>query len=201
MKNNKIDKNFHHNFFKDIANIAINIDINKIEKIVKVLINLRKQSGRLFFIGVGGSAANCSHAVNDFRKLCEIDSLTPLDNTSELTANINDSGWDNSLLNHLKISKIGKKDALFVLTVGGGNLRKNVSVNLIKSINYAKKNKIKVMGICGKEDGYLQRNGDIVINVPNRNSAFVTPYSESFQSVILHSIVSDPILQIKKTKW
>ena len=201
MKNRKKSNNFYQNFFKDIAYTALNIDIRKLEKIVTILIKLRKNSGRLFFIGVGGSAANCSHAVNDFRKLCEIDAITPLDNTSELTANINDNGWDNSLLNHLKISKISKNDALFVLTVGGGNLKKNVSVNLIKSINYAKKNKIKVIGICGKKDGYLQQNGDIVINVPNKNSSFVTPYSESFQSVLLHSIVSDPKLQIKKTKW
>ena len=199
-KNNKI-KNYYQNFFEDIAKISLNVDYKKIENIVILLKKLRKQSGRLFFIGVGGSAANCSHAVNDFRKLCEIDAITPLDNTSELTANINDNGWDNSLLNHLKISKIENKDVLFVLTVGGGNLKKNVSVNLIKSINYAKKNKITVIGICGKEDGHLQRNADIVIVVPNVNSAFVTPYSESFQSVILHSIVSDPKLQVKKTKW
>jgi len=199
-KNNKI-KNYYQNFFEDIAKISLNVDYKKLENIVILLKKLRKQYGRLFFIGVGGSAANCSHAVNDFRKLCEIDAITPLDNTSELTANINDNGWDNSLLNHLKISKIENKDVLFVLTVGGGNLKKNVSVNLIKSINYAKKNKIKVIGICGKEDGHLQRNADIVIVVPNVNSAFVTPYSESFQSVILHSIVSDPKLQVKKTKW
>ena len=109
MKNRKKSNNFYQNFFKDIADTALNIDIRKLEKIVTILIKLRKNSGRLFFIGVGGSAANCSHAVNDFRNLCEIDAITPLDNTSELTANINDNGWDNSLLNHLKISKISEK--------------------------------------------------------------------------------------------
>ena len=145
---------------------------------------------------MGGSAANCSHAVNDFRKLCGIDTLTPLDNVAELTANINDEGWENSILNYLKISKMNKNDILFILSVGG-NFKKNVSVNLIKSIQFANKNKTKVVGICGKESGYLQKKNDVVLIVPNINNSLVTPYSESFQSIILHSLVSDPRLQIK----
>ena len=195
------NKNHLNLFFDQISLISQKIDLPKLEKIVKLILNLRKRSGRLFFVGVGGSAANCSHAVNDFRKLCGIDTLTPLDNVAELTANINDEGWENSILNYLKISKMNKNDILFVLSVGGGNLKKNVSVNLIKSIQFANKNKTKVVGICGKENGYLQKKGDVVLIVPNINNSLVTPYSESFQSIILHSLVSDPRLQIKNTKW
>ncbi len=198
MKKNKKHLNL---FFNEISLIAQKIDFFKLEKMIKLIVNLRKRSGRLFFVGVGGSAANCSHAVNDFRKLCGIDTLTPLDNVAELTANINDEGWENSIINYLKISKINKNDILFILSVGGGNLKKNVSVNLIKSIQFAKKNNIKVLGICGKENGYLQKKGDVVLIVPNINDSLVTPYSESFQSIILHSLVSDPRLQIKNTKW
>ena len=198
MRKNKKNLNL---FFDQISLISQKIDLPKLEKIVKLILNLRKRSGRLFFVGVGGSAANCSHAVNDFRKLCGIDTLTPLDNVAELTANINDEGWENSILNYLKISKMNKNDILFVLSVGGGNLKKNVSVNLIKSIKFANKNKTKVVGICGKENGYLQKKGDVVLIVPNINNSLVTPYSESFQSIILHSLVSDPRLQIKNTKW
>ena len=194
-------KNHLNLFFDQISLISQKIDLSKLEKIAKLILNLRKRSGRLFFVGVGGSAANCSHAVNDFRKLCGIDTLTPLDNVAELTANINDEGWENSILNYLKISKMNKNDILFILSVGGGNFKKNVSVNLIKSIQFANKNKTKVVGICGKENGYLQKKGDVVLIVPNINNSLVTPYSESFQSIILHSLVSDPRLQIKNTKW
>ena len=194
-------KNHLNLFFDQISLISQKIDLSKLEKIAKLILNLRKRSGRLFFVGVGGSAANCSHAVNDFRKLCGIDTLTPLDNVAELTANINDEGWENSILNYLKISKMNKNDILFILSVGGGNFKKNVSVNLIKSIQFANKNKTKVVGICGKESGYLQKKGDVVLIVPNINNSLVTPYSESFQSIILHSLVSDPRLQIKNTKW
>ena len=194
-------KNHLNLFFDQISLISQKIDLSKLEKIAKLILNLRKSSGRLFFVGVGGSAANCSHAVNDFRKLCGIDTLTPLDNVAELTANINDEGWENSILNYLKISKMNKNDILFILSVGGGNFKKNVSVNLIKSIQFANKNKTKVVGICGKENGYLQKKGDLVLIVPNINNSLVTPYSESFQSIILHSLVSDPRLQIKNTKW
>ena len=194
-------KNHLNLFFDQISLISQKIDLSKLEKIAKLILNLRKSSGRLFFVGVGGSAANCSHAVNDFRKLCGIDTLTPLDNVAELTANINDEGWENSILNYLKISKMNKNDILFILSVGGGNFKKNVSVNLIKSIQFANKNKTKVVGICGKENGYLQKKGDLVLIVPNINNSLVTPYSESFQSIILRSLVSDPRLQIKNTKW
>ena len=194
-------KNFLDNYFDDISAISQLIDKSKIEKVVNAIYKLKKKSGRLFFLGVGGSAANASHAVNDFRKLCDVDACSPLDNVSELTARTNDEGWDRVFIDYLKVCKLNKNDAIFILSVGGGSKSKNVSVNIIKALEYAKKNKVISMGIVGIDNGFTAKNADIVIKVPNINSLYITPYSESFQSVILHSIVSHEKLQIKSTKW
>ena len=197
-----MDKNkFIDNYFKEVIQITEKIDKKKILLIIDKISILRKKKGRLFFLGIGGSAANSSHAVNDFRKLCSIEAYTPTDNVSEFSANINDSGWDSSFTNYLKISNINSKDILFVLSVGGGNKSKKVSVNLIKSIEFAKKRNSSVISIVGRSDGFAAKNSDIALQVPLVNKSLITPFSESFQSVILHCIVSSPILQKHKTKW
>ena len=165
------------------------------------LSKLKKRNGRLFFLGVGGSAGNSSHAVNDFRKLCGIESYTPTDNVSELTARINDEGWDSSFVEWLKISKLNKKDSIFIFSVGGGSKEKNISVNLVKAVDYAKLKKIKIFGVIGRKQGYAKKKGDNVIVVPDVDSKMITPFSEAFQAVIWHCLVSHPMIQTKKTKW
>ena len=192
---------FINNYFKGISKISETIDENSILKLVKEIKKLKDRKGRLFFLGVGGSAGNSSHAVNDFRKLCNIESYTPLDNVSELTARINDDGWNTSLSNWLKISKLSNKDAIFVFSVGGGNLKKKVSVNLINASLYAKKRKSKIFGIVGRDDGFIAKNADNVVIIPKINPKLVTPYSESYQAVVWHALVSHPLLQSNKTKW
>jgi len=189
------------NFFQQVESIAKKIDKDAIEKLAKNISNIKKKSGRLFFLGVGGSAGNCSHAVNDFRKLCGVESYAPTDNVSELTARINDEGWDTSFSEWLKISNLKKQDALFIMSVGGGSIKKKVSINLINAIKYAKIKKSKVFGIVGKKNGYARKNADLSVLVPNVNDKLITPHTEAFQAVVWHCLVSHPLLQIKKTKW
>ena len=189
------------NFFDEVKNIANNIDKKDIENLAKEIRVIQKNKGRIFFLGIGGSAANSSHAVNDFRKLCNIESYAPTDNVSELTARINDEGWDTSLSNWLKVSKLNKSDAIFILSVGGGNIKKKVSVNLINAIKYAKKRKSKIFGIVGKKDGYTRINATVSILIPNVNDKLITPHTEAFQAVVWHCLVSHPLLQVHKTKW
>jgi D-sedoheptulose 7-phosphate isomerase len=155
----------------------------------------------LFLIGVGGSAGNCSHAVNDFRKLCGIEAYSPIDNVSELTARTNDEGWDTVFAGWLETSRLGKNDAIFVLSVGGGDVEKNVSTNIVKAIDFAKSRGAKVFGIVGKDTGHAAKVGDVVIVVPQVKPEWVTPLSEAFQAVVWHCLVSHPALQIRKTKW
>lgn len=188
-------------FYRDISNISNLLDYACLAKIVEELFLLRKRKGRLFLIGIGGSAANCSHAVNDFRKICQIDAYTPTDNVSELTARINDEGWKTCFSEWLKISQMNKKDILFVFSVGGGSKSKKVSENIICAIDFAKKKRCKVISTIGKKTGYAYKKSDIVMLVPEVNKKFITPYCESFQSIIWHSIVSHPKLMINKTKW
>ena len=195
-------KNYYSKYFLNlISSITEEIDYKKIEKLTFEILKIKKKNGRIFFLGVGGSAANCSHAVNDFRKICNIEAYTPSDNVAELTARINDEGWETSMSEWLKVSKLSKKDALFVFSVGGGNKKKNVSTNLISAIDYAKKNGSKVFGVVGKKGGYLDRNGNCTILIPEVNKKKVTPLSEAYQAVIWHCLVSHPKLQIKKNKW
>jgi D-sedoheptulose 7-phosphate isomerase len=194
---------FNHlsNFFDCCNRIISEIDINQINTLTQELKKIRSKKGRLFCIGVGGSAANSSHMVNDFRKLCNIEAYSPTDNISELTARINDDGWDKSISEWLKVSNLSKEDALFILSVGGGNLKHKVSVNLINSIKLAKKKYATTFAVVGKKNGFTFKNADYVISIPEVDKKLITPLSESFQSVVWHSIVSNPILQLNKTKW
>ena len=202
MRKNRFNSSKHiEKYFNGIKDIAIKIDKKKIDQLAKSLVLLRNRKGRLFFLGVGGSAGNSSHAVNDFRKLCNIESYTPTDNVSEFSARINDDGWDSSFSNWLKISRLGKNDAIFIFSVGGGNLKKKVSTNLIQAIKYAKKIKSKVFGIVGRDGGFTKQNGNSVIVIPNIDPKLTTPFTEAYQAVIWHCLVSHPLLQKVNTKW
>lgn len=192
---------FYKDFFKDVCKIIEKINIGQIELLTKQIKLIKKNKGRIFFLGVGGSAGNCSHAVNDFRKLCNIECYTPTDNVSELTARINDEGWDTSLKKWLEVSNLKSCDAIFVFSVGGGDKKKKISINLIEATKYAKLKRAKIFGIIGRELGYVKKIGDNVLVIPEVNKKFITPYSESFQSIIWHALVSHPMLQTKRTKW
>lgn len=197
----KKNHKFIKKFFNDIILISNLINKDQIENIIKSLILIRKKKGRIFFIGVGGSAANCSHAVNDFRKLCNIECYSLTDNISEFTARANDEGLKSTFVGWLKVSKLKRNDAIFILSVGGGNLNKKVSLNIVEAIKYAKKNRIKIFSIIGKNNGYAYKFSNEKILIPNVDNKFITPYAESFQSIIWHCIVSHPKLKINKTKW
>ena len=193
--------NFTKNFLKDINYSISNIDIKSITKSIQILHKLKKNKGRLFIIGVGGSAGNASHAVNDFRKLCYIDAYTPVDNISEITAKTNDEGFETIFDTYLELSKFSNKDALMVFSVGGGNLKKKVSVNLIKAIKFAKYKKGKVISIIGRSDGYAYKNSDVKLLIKVNNKKYLTPISETFQVLLWHLFVTHPKLQVNKTKW
>ena len=188
-------------YFKQVGSIVDQIDKQQIEALVAGLVELRKGGGRLFLLGVGGSAGNASHAVNDFRKLCALEAYAPTDNVSELSARINDEGWDGALAAWLKVSRLSSKDALLILSVGGGNLEKGVSVNLIQAIDLAQERKAKVFGIVGRDGGHTKQAGDVVVVIPSVSDKNVTPHSEAFQAVVWHCLVSHPSLQMEPTKW
>ncbi len=188
-------------FFDEVVKIAQSIDAAGVETLAKELAALRQRGGRLFFIGVGGSAANCSHAVNDFRKLCGIEAYTPVDNVSELTARTNDEGWETVFAGWLKTSKANKDDAVFVFSVGGGNLEKNVSANIVAGLKEAKQRGMKIFGVVGRDGGYTKKVGDCVVVVPTVEASRVTPHTEAFQAVVWHCLVSHPELQQIPTKW
>ena len=194
-------KNFADNYFKNFTEVTNNLNKKTLDILVDNLAKVKKNKGRLFFLGVGGSAGNCSHAVNDFRKLCKIESYSPIDNVSELTARINDEGWNNSFKDWLVASNFSKKDALFIMSVGGGNKKLNISTNLIEAILVAKKKKAKIFSIVGRKDGYAYKKSHISILVKVNDKKFLTPISESMQGVIWHFIVTDKRLQSNKTKW
>lgn len=177
------------------------IDVAAIEKMADLLATVKSEGGRIFFLGVGGSAGNCSHAVNDFRKIVEIESYAPTDNVSELTARTNDDGWASVFAGWLKISKLTKKDAVFILSVGGGNLEKNISPNLVEALKYAKSVGAKVAGVVGRDGGYTAQVADACVIVPTVNADNITPHSEAFQAVIWHLLVSHPKLKANQTKW
>ena len=188
-------------YFTEVIEAARTIDLQRIESLATALAALREGGGRLFLLGVGGSAGNCSHAVNDFRKLCGIEAYSPIDNVSELTARTNDEGWDTVFAAWLEISRLNAKDALLIFSVGGGDAERGISVNLIKAIDLAKARGAKVFGIVGKSTGYTAKVGDVVVVVPQVNPDRVTPLSEGFQGVVWHCLVSHPALQVKSTKW
>jgi len=180
--------------------------IDKINKgavgiIISELKEIRKNGGRLFFLGVGGGAANASHAVNDFRKICGFEAYTPIDNVSELSARVNDEGWESVFVNWLKGSRLCNRDAVFVLSVGGGNIEKNISINLVKALKYAKKIGAKIFGIVGRDGGFTAKVADACIVIPTVNSETITPHTESFQAVVWHLIVSHPDMKVTEMKW
>ena len=193
--------NFINNYFESVNNSIENLDIKKIDKFIIMLDKLRSNYGRLFIIGVGGSAGNASHAVNDFRKLCNIDAYTPIDNVSEITAKTNDEGFETIFDSYLKLSKFSQKDMLMIFSVGGGNLKKNVSVNIVKALKYAKKKRGKTVCIVGRSDGYAHKNSDLSILVKVKNKNLVPPIAETFQVMLWHLFVSHPRLQKNRTTW
>ena len=192
---------FIEKYFNLISDVSKTIDYKKINLIIDILKKTKKKNGRLFIIGVGGSAGNASHAVNDFRKLCGIESYAPTDNVSEITARTNDQGFEFIFLEYLKTSNFKKKDTLLIFSVGGGNQKKKFSINIINAIKFAKNKKSKIISIVGKNDGYAFNNSDICLLIDSKNKKLVTPISESFQVIIWHLLVSHPDLQINKTKW
>ena len=177
------------------------LDVVAIEKMVDILAQVKKDGGRIFFLGVGGSAGNCSHAVNDFRKIVGIESYTPTDNVSELTARTNDDGWASIFIEWLKISKLTSKDMLFIFSVGGGNLEKNISPNLVEALKYGKSVGSKAIGVVGRDGGYTAQVSDACVIVPTVNVDNITPHSEAFQAVVWHLLVSHPKLKANQTKW
>ncbi|MEI6300070.1 MAG: SIS domain-containing protein [Betaproteobacteria bacterium] len=188
-------------YFEEAVKIAQSIDITLIEKLATELAGLRERGGRLFLLGVGGSAGNCSHAVNDFRKLCGIEAYAPTDNVSELTARTNDEGWDTVFSGWLKVSRGNRNDAVLVFSVGGGNLERNVSPNIVSGLKEAKQRGMKIFGVVSRDGGYTKQVGDCVVIIPTVEASRVTPHAEAFQAVIWHCLVSHPALQQTATKW
>lgn len=186
---------------KEAAEIIQKMDVSAIEKVADLLATVKADGGRIFFLGVGGSAGNCSHAVNDFRKIVGIESYAPTDNVSELTARTNDEGWASVFVEWLKVSKLQAKDALFIFSVGGGNLEKNISPNLVEAIKLAKSIGAKVTGVVGRDGGYTAQAADACVIVPTVNPETITPHSEAFQAVVWHLLVSHPKLKVNQTKW
>jgi D-sedoheptulose 7-phosphate isomerase len=188
-------------FLAEVAETARRLPPEPIEALCTELASLRERDGRLFIIGVGGSAGNCGHAVNDFRKLCGIEAYAPTDNVSELTARTNDEGWPTVFAEWLKVSRANAKDAVLVFSVGGGNLEKNVSPNIVRAIEESKARGLKVFGIVGRDGGYTKQAGDVVVVIPTVEESRVTPHAEAFQAVVWHCLVSHPKLQKNATKW
>ena len=193
--------NFVANYIRESIQILESIDQQRILEMVEVLADLRQSGGRLFLLGVGGSAANCSHAVNDFRKLAGIEAYAPTDNVSELTARTNDEGWSTVFAAWLKVSHLTKRDVLFVMSVGGGSLEKNISPNLVTALDYGKEVGARIIGIVGRDGGYTARVADACVVIPTVNPANVTPHSEAFQAIVWHLLVSHPALKAAPTKW
>ena len=193
--------NFIKQHLIESQEIIDKIDPKDILAMVSDLKDIKEKQGRIFFLGVGGSAGNCSHAVNDFRKILSLESYCPTDNVSELTARINDDGCDTVFIEWLKISKLSKTAAIFVMSVGGGNLEKNISPNLVKALEYGKTVGCKILGIVGRDGGYTAKVADSFVIIPTVSSASITPHTEAFQAVIWHLIVSHPDLQPSLTKW
>lgn len=188
-------------YLTEMQEIINNIDIDSINRLIDLIIEVRKRHGRVFFLGIGGGAGNASHAVCDFRKLIGVEAYSPVDNVSELTAQINDNGWESALVNWLQESRINKKDLIFVFSVGGGNLTHNISPNLVYALQYAHNLDIAIAGIVGRDGGFTAKVAKACVIVPIVNTNTVTPHTESFQAAIWHLIVSHPQVQITSTKW
>jgi D-sedoheptulose 7-phosphate isomerase len=192
---------FIESYLGESAAILGRLDVPTIQKLVDLLVALRARQGRLFFLGVGGSAGNASHAVNDFRKIVGIEAYAPTDNVSELTARVNDEGWHTVFVRWLEVSRLTSRDMVFVFSVGGGDLERNVSPNLVEALRYAKETGATICGVVGRDGGYTAKVADACLIVPTVNPATVTPHTESFQPVIWHLLVSHPALQASPTKW
>lgn len=188
-------------YLEEVHRVVEGIDVAEIERMVELLSKLRANEGRLFFLGVGGGAGNASHAVNDFRKICGIESYTPTDNISELSARVNDDGWETVFVNWLKGSRLKATDGVFVFSVGGGDAEKNISANLVHALDYAKQVKAKIFGVVGRDGGHTARVADARVIVPTINPETVTPHTESFQAVVWHLIVSHPQMKTNEMKW
>ena len=188
-------------YLEEAQRIAASLDPAAIEKMVRVIETIREQNGRLFFVGVGGGAGNANHAVNDFRKIAGLECYTPTDNVSELTALINDEGWDGVFARWLRTSRLGAKDGVFVFSVGGGNLEKGISVNIVEALKLAREVGAKVLGVVGRDGGYTAQVGDAVIVIPTVNEATITPHTEAFQAVVWHLLVSHPDILRNEMKW
>lgn len=185
----------------EASEILGRFDAEAIERTASLLAETRARGGRLFLLGVGGSAANCSHAVNDFRKICGFEAYAPTDNVSELTARTNDEGWASVFVEWLKVSRLKKEDCVLVFSVGGGNVEKNVSPNLVSALQYAKETGATILGVVGRDGGYTAQVADACVIVPTVNPANVTPHTEAFQAVVWHLLVSHPALKVAQTKW
>jgi D-sedoheptulose 7-phosphate isomerase len=192
---------FSSTHLKETKEIIDRLDVNIIDRIATLIAKARANDGRVFFLGVGGSAGNCSHAVNDFRKIVGIEAYTPTDNVSELTARTNDEGWETVFVEWLKVSRLRPQDVIFVFSVGGGNLEKNVSPNLVRALQYAKEIGATILGVVGRDGGYTAKVGDAVCIIPTVNPDAVTPHSEAFQAVVWHLLVTHPVLKARQTKW
>ena len=188
-------------FLEDVGTIARGLDQAKIDRMIEILVALRQGKGRLFILGVGGSAGNAGHAVNDFRKICGIEAYAPTDNVSELTARANDEGWPTIFVEWLKISRLTADDVVLVFSVGGGNLEKNVSPNIVTALKFAKEVGSKVIGVVGRDGGYTAQVADAAVIIPTVHPERVTPHSEAFQAVVWHLIVSHPAMKAVQTKW
>lgn len=193
--------NYINEFLEASKTIIDQIPRADIEKMIDLLSEIRSKNGRVFFLGVGGSAANASHAVNDFRKICGMEAYTPVDNVSEFSARVNDDGWENVFVNWLIQSRLKENDAIFVLSVGGGNLEKGISPNLVKAIDYAESRKAFVLGIVGRDGGYTAKKADSFVIIPTVKTEMITPHAEAFQSVIWHLLVSHPRMKAFEMKW
>lgn len=188
-------------YLQEVCEISQKLDRAALENLVEHLVQLRQRQGRLFLLGVGGSAANASHAVNDFRKIAGIECYAPTDNVSELTARTNDEGWPTVFAAWLEISRLSERDAIFILSVGGGSLEKNISPNLVEAVKLAKSRGAAVLGIVGRDGGYTAKVGDAVVIVPTVDPERITPHAEAFQAVIWHLVVSHPKIGQNRTKW
>lgn len=193
--------NFAQEHLEEAIAIIRKLDTHAIERVAELLAGVKREGGRLFFLGVGGSAGNCSHAVNDFRKLVGIESYAPTDNVSELTARTNDEGWATIFVEWLKTSRLSKRDCIFIFSVGGGNLEKNISPNLVEALKYAKEIGARITGVVGRDGGYTAKVADVCVIVPTVNPQTITPHSEAFQAVVWHLLVSHPKLKANQTKW
>jgi len=193
--------NYARQHMEEAVRIIQQLDVSAVEKMADLLAELKASGGLLFFLGVGGSACNFSHAVNDFRKIVGIEAYAPTDNVSELTARTNDEGWATIFVEWLKVSRLTAKDCVFVLSVGGGNLEKNISPNLVTALQHAKSVGAKITGVVGRDGGYTAKVADACVIIPTVNPDTITPHSEAFQAVVWHLLVSHPKLKAKQTKW